>query len=87
MDQDRIQKIQGRAHAIWEREGRPEGRHEEHWRQASEEIEREEDGSARPGTPPESPVSTGLTTGDGMSGIAGSLVPEVPGGERPNRDE
>jgi hypothetical protein len=30
-DQERIRR---RAHEIWEREGRPEGRHKEHWAQA-----------------------------------------------------
>ncbi|EYD75978.1 Acyl-CoA dehydrogenase [Rubellimicrobium mesophilum DSM 19309] len=33
--------IQKRAHEIWEQEGRPHGRHEEHWRQAAEEVTRE----------------------------------------------
>lgn len=31
-------KIRERAHAIWEREGRPEGRHDDHWRQAQQEL-------------------------------------------------
>ena len=31
-------KVRERAHDIWEREGRPEGRHEEHWRQAQQEL-------------------------------------------------
>ena len=30
--------IRARAYAIWEQAGRPEGRHEDHWRQASEEL-------------------------------------------------
>ena len=41
---DRIQK---RAHEIWEREGRPHGRDEHHWHLAAREIERED--SAAPG--------------------------------------
>jgi hypothetical protein len=35
---DEEDKIQRRAYAIWEDEGRPEGRHLEHWRQAVQEI-------------------------------------------------
>jgi hypothetical protein len=35
---DREKDIRDRAHAIWEREGKPEGRHEEHWSQAEHEI-------------------------------------------------
>ncbi|WP_424134785.1 DUF2934 domain-containing protein [Roseomonas chloroacetimidivorans] len=34
-DQDRIRE---RAHALWEQQGRPEGRHEEHWLQAEQEL-------------------------------------------------
>ncbi len=31
-------KVRARAYDIWEREGRPEGRHDEHWRQAVQEL-------------------------------------------------
>lgn len=34
--------IRQRAHAIWESEGRPDDRSEEHWKMASAEIERAE---------------------------------------------
>ncbi|MEA3536467.1 DUF2934 domain-containing protein [Rhizobium sp. CC-YZS058] len=34
-DDDRIRK---RAHEIWEEEGRPEGRHSEHWEQAVRDV-------------------------------------------------
>jgi hypothetical protein len=37
------ERIRERAQAIWEREGRPEGRHEDHWRQAEKEISAEND--------------------------------------------
>jgi hypothetical protein len=45
VDEDRVRR---RAHEIWEREGRPEGRQEEHWRQAMEETSAET-GDATPG--------------------------------------
>lgn len=32
-------EIRQRAYAIWEQEGRPEGRQEEHWRRASAELD------------------------------------------------
>jgi hypothetical protein len=35
---DLQERIRERARSIWEREGRPEGRHDEHWRQAEKEI-------------------------------------------------
>ena len=42
MDQtERERRIRERAYAIWQSEGCPEGRQEEHWRQASEAIDRE----------------------------------------------
>jgi hypothetical protein len=31
-------EVRARAYDIWEREGRPEGRHDEHWRQAQQEL-------------------------------------------------
>lgn len=35
------ERIAERAHQIWEADGRPEGRHAEHWAQAKEELRRE----------------------------------------------
>ena len=40
------ERIRQRAQAIWEREGRPEGRHEDHWREAEKEIAAEDSGAA-----------------------------------------
>ncbi|MEI4469690.1 DUF2934 domain-containing protein [Frigidibacter sp. MR17.24] len=37
-----------RAHAIWEREGRPDGQHERHWRMAEEERDQTTKPSLRP---------------------------------------
>jgi len=34
----REQAIRERAYAIWEEEGRPDGKHLEHWRRAEDEI-------------------------------------------------
>lgn len=42
MGTDRHEKIQQRAHEIWEREGRPDGQHDRHWRQAIDELDRDE---------------------------------------------
>ena len=33
------EQIRQRAHELWEQEGRPEGRHEEHWARARRELE------------------------------------------------
>jgi hypothetical protein len=32
------QKIRDRAYTLWEKEGRPEGRHSDHWHQATREL-------------------------------------------------
>jgi len=42
MEDDRDRRVRERAHMIWEREGRPEGRDSEHWTQAEREIANEE---------------------------------------------
>ncbi len=36
---DREDKIRQRAYGIWEAEGYPHGRHEDHWRRALSEVE------------------------------------------------
>jgi len=46
--QNKDEQIRQRAYQIWEHEGRPEGGHERHWHQASEEIG--PDGGALPET-------------------------------------
>jgi Protein of unknown function (DUF2934) len=43
--------IKTRAYAIWEDEGRPDGKHLEHWRRASEEMS-----GAAPPTAPADPA-------------------------------
>lgn len=48
MSDDRQRKIERRANEIWQREGRPDGRANEHWRLATAEIEAEEAAAVRP---------------------------------------
>jgi hypothetical protein len=36
---DRQDRIRQRAHEIWEQAGRPEGAHQEHWEQATAEVD------------------------------------------------
>jgi Protein of unknown function (DUF2934) len=45
MSSERQKRIEERAYALWQAEGRPHGRHEEHWRRAAHEIETEETAS------------------------------------------
>ncbi len=37
-DETILQKVRERAYAIWEREGRPDGRDREHWTMAEKEV-------------------------------------------------
>ena len=39
MTDDRQDRIRQRAHEIWEQAGRPEGAHQEHWEQATAELD------------------------------------------------
>lgn len=41
MTPDLEELIRHRAHEFWEQEGRPHGRHEEHWQRAAQEITQE----------------------------------------------
>jgi hypothetical protein len=42
-DIDREERIRTRAHEIWERQGKPDGRNDDHWEQARREIEMEDE--------------------------------------------
>jgi hypothetical protein len=54
MSDDREHKVRERAYALWETEGRPSGRHEEHWHRANSEFPVAPVEEAAPGetTPP-----------------------------------
>ena len=41
MTDDRQERIRRRAHAIWEQAGRPDGAHQQHWDQATAEVDSE----------------------------------------------
>ena len=38
MDREKHEQIAQRAYALWQAEGQPDGRHEEHWYRAAREI-------------------------------------------------
>jgi len=42
MNSERQRRIEQRAYALWEAEGQPPGKHEDHWHRAAREIEAEE---------------------------------------------
>jgi len=45
MDQEKHRRIERRAYALWQAEGQPDGRHEEHWQRAVREVDFEETAS------------------------------------------
>jgi hypothetical protein len=47
-DDEHLEKVRQRAHAIWLDEGRVHGRDQEHWHQAEQEITAEEAAGASP---------------------------------------
>jgi len=73
-DTDQESRKRDRAYKIWEQEGRPEGRHEEHWVQAEGEL-----GKARPF--PEQ-ASAG-SKGQGTAGASPNATQMQPGDEAP----
>jgi hypothetical protein len=73
------ERIRQRAHEIWEREGRPEGRHEEHWAQAIREITEEGSGGSSPGSvtaddAPTVPAATGSEATPAQAAAAADTV-------------
>jgi hypothetical protein len=44
MERTTEDRVRGRAHSIWEAEGRPEGRDRDHWLQAERELSEPVDG-------------------------------------------
>jgi hypothetical protein len=71
------ERIRQRAYHIWEREGRPEGRHEQHWAQASREIAAEGGTSTAPGDSPTptAPDHGGTTPGEAAAAAAAVNAP------------
>ena len=75
----REQKIRERAHALWEQEGRPEGREHHHWQLATREIDGQTgeptgDAGSASNRPQATPTSSG--------GLSSGLQPggTIPGG-------
>lgn len=69
MQGDREDRIRHRAYEIWEREGRPEGRGQDHWAQACAEIEAEDRTSATA-----DPAATVAAAKDAAAGVVKKVV-------------
>jgi hypothetical protein len=86
MQDDKQDRIRERAHALWEEEGRPEGRHADHWIQAEHEAS---SAGRQPVAAPESttpPQAAALSPGDdappGTPGTGDDVCPECQGSGR-----
>lgn len=76
---DREERIRQRAHALWEQEGRPEGREQAHWAQACAEIDAEDgNGTAPQTTEAASQEAPATETGDD-SAISPPITTKLPG--------
>ena len=73
---DLTEKIRKRAHLIWERQGRPHGRAEQHWEQAVHEIENEE--AARVRAVADGAEKTSASGGDADKSAATDSAPDAP---------
>lgn len=51
--QEKKERIRARAHALWEREGRPEGREMDHWLEAEAELKAGDEQERRSEAAPE----------------------------------
>ena len=83
MEQSQAEQVRSRAHAIWEREGRPEGGAERHWAMAEAELGRTAVGMTNPGdeAPPGTP-GTGediCPTCNGTGQREGKMCPDCGG--------
>jgi hypothetical protein len=83
MDNERVERIRARAHAIWEKEGRPEGRDVEHWQRAISEIDAVDAGSlseagGAAAREPSRPRTTGSESGRKSAGKATPASRNVP---------
>ena len=82
MPPDRDERIRQRAYEIWEREGRPHGRDEEHWRMAVDELVEEfKDASVTQAVP--AARETGKAVPGGESAVEAQPSKPVSGSDAP----
>jgi DUF2934 family protein len=67
MSSDRQRRIEQRAYALWEAEGRPYGKDEEHWDRAAREIDAEATSSTKVKRTSQRASRRGAPNSDGRS--------------------
>jgi Protein of unknown function (DUF2934) len=73
-----VARLRERAHAIWDREGRPVGEHERHWAMAEEELRSEGRGRAGTSGTEEGATAAGPADADEASTATGRSLGGVP---------
>jgi hypothetical protein len=78
-------RVRRRAHEIWEREGKPHGRAEDHWELAREEISEQEgiDDTLKPIEAP--PIAEPLLAVEGMADLPGRQLDQGEKQDYPSR--
>ncbi len=86
MNQSKRERIAARAYEIWEREGRPANKNEEHWRRAEQELAAEES-TAQMGGSGEGAQARDLDTRllDAASPLSGDKKTAAEGAKQPKR--
>jgi hypothetical protein len=72
MATDRQERIRHRAHEIWERQGRPHGSDQQHWDEATREIDAEDAATKKPA------ARAGVSKPAKSAGKAASPVKKAP---------
>jgi hypothetical protein len=85
---DYERRVRARAHQIWVREGKPEGRAEEHWNLAREEVSEEEgiEDTLKP-IEPEGPDAEPLLAVESLGDLPGRLTDQGDRQDYPVRQE
>lgn len=88
MTPDREEKIRQRAYELWEAEGRPDGKQQEHWDRAVREINAEEEagGIEAAGTGGNSNLGRKVQTNNPEPGTTGSENPNRRSGAKRGRN-
>jgi hypothetical protein len=81
MSDDREHRIRQRAHAIWEREGRPSGRDREHWERAARDVDSGLDRADPQGSQASDGQGSQASDAQGSRATVESPGPAVPPGQ------
>ena len=69
---DREDRVRERAHRLWEEEGRPEGRHHQHWQRACNEVDAETRNSPNRSGIPQAAPRDNRQTQQSSGGLVGA---------------